>query len=51
MLEEVRTQNKGNIKYISFIDEGTSKWDCRLATAARIAYKTLSDRARQERDQ
>ena len=39
-LEEVRTQNEGNIKYISFIDEDSAKLK---ATAREFEYIVLGD--------
>ena len=39
-LEEVRTQNEGNIKYISFIDEDSAKLK---ATAREFEYVVLGD--------
>ena len=39
-LEEIRTQNEGNIKYISFIDEDSAKLK---ATAREFEYVVLGD--------
>ena len=38
-LEEIKEQNKGNIKYISFVDESSAK----LSSARVYEYIVLSD--------